>query len=659
MNDLLARANCARLRIAALFLLSTGLPCAADQATPGKVPLQRDFSGIQREVETLRGKKFLRPVPVYKISANVLRRISDHDLDKEYPGEKLHYYEELLAWLDMVPPGTDLKAVEAAFSVNEVAGLYDSDSKEMCIPSSATQTANAAAKPAEKKAERITLANDDIVLAHEFTHALEDQYWPIDDPKDEDTNASTDRGTSHDFVLEGSATREMLEAVPSQWSESPNGYFFLWNLIHSEAGEYVLNCVMKGSWKSPDVVVQGVPETLVRTESMPYSFGYSFCTGVMRDWGLDGLDYFYNHPLVSSTQVMHPKKAWEWREFPTQIDLPEDLAGGWKQISIDSVGEAGMAVLFGCQFKNLYRGEQLALGWNGDHVALFAGPGERRLLLWASAWDSAYDAGVFARACVKERQAAHHAVLTKDSGKRIEWQSPDGRAGLVLRRGNQVMLLETDYRETLKNAGECLRGIRFTEPPEKAARAAINSPWQRFNPFYSWQKDGDYAVNRTLGGLLSREDRNSVGAANTLLLGLVSESRHTASFEKWEFGGTLIARHESDARRGVTKTTWLPLGLLASHCSARLPQSPEKTITRASVLWGLGASKTKDERGEQTMEVLPFGLLWRRTTGTNHTSFYILGTGVSRTEASDGARVKKCSRLFGIPVRTTSSRRSN
>ena len=108
----------------------------------------------------------------------------------------------------------------------------------------------------------------------------------------------------------------------------PNGYFFFWNLIHSEIGESVINYVMKGSWKSPDVSVQGVPETLVRTESMPYSFGYSFCARVMRDWGLDGLDYFYDHPLVSSTQVMHPEKAWEWREFPVQIDLPENLAGG-------------------------------------------------------------------------------------------------------------------------------------------------------------------------------------------------------------------------------------------------------------------------------------------------------------------------------------------
>ena len=81
----------------------------------------------------------------------------------------------------------------------------------------------------------------------------------------------------------------------------------------------------------------------------------------MRQWGLDGLDYIYSHPPVSSTQVIHPEKCWEWRDLPVQISLPETLPGGWKQISPDSVGEAGLAVLFGCQFKSLNRG----LDWRG------------------------------------------------------------------------------------------------------------------------------------------------------------------------------------------------------------------------------------------------------------------------------------------------------
>ena len=409
------------IRIPAIAVLLTGLASAtagSDQLSQDKVRSARNFGDIRREVETLRGKEFVREVPVYKISEKALRAISDHELDKEFPGSKLRSYEELLAWLDMVPPQTDLKAAYADFLADQVAGLYDSDAQEMCIPSFSRGTTNVAKKTAEKKLEEISSEIDNIVLAHEFTHALEDQYWPIDDAKDHEFKVSTDRSTAHDFVTEGSATREMIEVIPAQWGRgAPGTYFLLWNLIHSGLGESVLNYVISEAWKNSDALVEGVPETLARTEVMPYSFGYSFCTAVMRQWGLDGLDYIYDHPPVSSAQVMHPKKCWEWRDLPVQINLPETLPGDWKQVSLDSVGEAGMAILFGCQFKNLNHGLDLARGWDGDHVALFEGAGGHHLLLWASSWDSTNAAGRYLIAWLKERQAAHQAAITRNRQK--------------------------------------------------------------------------------------------------------------------------------------------------------------------------------------------------------------------------------------------------
>jgi hypothetical protein len=350
---------------------------------------------------------------------------------------------------------------------------------------------------------------------------------------------------------------------------------------------------------------------------------------------------------------MHPRKSWEWRDFPVQINLPETLPGDWKQASLDSVGEADMAVLFGCRFKNLNRGLELARGWKGDHVALYEGSGGHRLLLWASAWDSTNAAGRFVGACVKARQTAHQAVITKQSGNRLEWERPDGRAGLIRRDGRRVILLETDSREPLPNADACAREVTFVEPPEDAVRAAANSPLRRFNPLWAWQKDGDYAVTRSLGGLLSRHDRNSVGAADRFVLGMLAESRRTTSFHKWELGGGWVIRHESEARRGITKTTLLPWGVLASHASATLPQSPDKTLARTSVLWGLGGSVTLDGTGRHSVHVLPYGLLLCHTTSPGQSATHILGTGLSRKEAASRAGTTARFRLLGIPIWTT------
>jgi len=647
------------VRIPALVVLSAGLalPDAGSADSPSdKVRSPRDFSHIQKEVETLRGKKFLREVPVYKVSAKELRAISDREIDRQFPGVELAHYEELLAWLDMIPPGTSLKATEGDLLVDTVAGLYDSVTKEMCIPSFGSGNANAARKAAEKKLEEFPLAMGNIVLAHEFTHALEDQYWPIDDPRDDDRTISTDRGTAHGFVTEGLATREMIEAIPAEMERgAPGSYFQFWNLIHSGLGEFALNVGLSSAWKSDDALADGVPETLARGQAIPYSFGYSFCSKIMRDWGLDGLDYIYDHPPVSSEQVMHPKKCWEWRDCPVQIDLPEDLPGDWKQISLDIVGEADIAVLFGCQFSNLNRGLELARGWDGDHVALFEGPGGRRLLLWASAWDSTNAAGRFVSACIKVRQIAHQATITRSNGNRVELERPDGRVGCALREGKHVILIETDDRQSLQNADALAGRVSFTEPPEDAARAAANTPLRRFNPVWSWQKDGDYTVSRSLCGLVSRHDRNSVGAADSFVLGLLGESRRTTSLDKWQVGAGMVLRHESEARRGFTQTTVLPWGLLVSHSSARLPYSPDETITQTSLIWGLGGSVKLDGAGVHSVRVLPFGLLFNKTTGPRQSSLHILASGLSRKESADHSRSTARFRLLGVPIWTSNT----
>src|SRR5207248_1555442 len=162
------------------------------------------------------------------------------------------------------------------------------DTKTMYIPSFTTGTTNRV-KANEKKIEKFSPSLDNIVLAHEFTHALEDQFWPMDDPKDRDEQAFADRATAHSFLFEGSATRAMIEALPAQSMPRAAGpYFLMWNLIHSGLAEFILKYALLDAWKGSDIVVEGVPETLARLEAMPYSYGYLFCTDMMRKWGLDG-----------------------------------------------------------------------------------------------------------------------------------------------------------------------------------------------------------------------------------------------------------------------------------------------------------------------------------------------------------------------------------
>ena len=164
------------IRIPAIAVLLAGLVSATAGADPTASPTRFRALGISgtfaERWKHFAGRSFCTRCRSIPISEKELRAISDRELDKDFPGPKLKAYEELLAWLDMVPPDTDLKAVYADFLVNQVAGLYDSETKEMCIPSFPSGTTNPAKKAAEKQLEEISAEMDDIVFAHEFTHAL-------------------------------------------------------------------------------------------------------------------------------------------------------------------------------------------------------------------------------------------------------------------------------------------------------------------------------------------------------------------------------------------------------------------------------------------------------------------------------------------------------
>ncbi len=678
-----------------LALVAVLVPAPAPAAPPppvaeAKIPSDNEMAQIREEIEILRGKKFVHDVPARTISEKELRDLIDREVAKEYPGRKLAEFQELMVWLDLLPPGTDLKAACANLMVDQVAGLYDSDTKEMRIPTSQAPARKPAAKPPEKKLrqklERFSGLDSSIVFLHEYVHALEDQYWPLDDPEERDTDkqGSSDRGDAHSFLVEGTATRLMVEAFPMEIERAqPGAYIAAWKLIHSGLGEMVLDFAFKQIWKSDQIEVAGVPETLARAEVVPYSFGYSFCRRMLRDWGLDGLDYIYEHRPVSTEQVMHPEKCWEWRDFPVQVGLPETLPGDWKRLAQDTFGEAGMAVLFGCHFKSPDRGLRVAAQWDGDRAALYTDPDGHRLLVWASAWDSPFAAERFARACLEERTRAqgrgssaegrgnpmrppldtrHSALDPRPSpefeprsagpGTAAAWARPDGHAGIIRRSGKRVILIETDNPQALQTVSALAGAVTFTEPPKDAARAAANPALLRFNPLLSRRIDGDYAVTRSLWGLLWRHDHNSVGAADRLLLGTVGKWRRTASLNKWSLGWGLAARHESEARRGVASTTLLPWGVLGSQFSALVPQTPANTvsISRATLLWGLAASRTSDKNGKRTMCFLPGGLLFRSTTAPHKAALHVLGTGVSRTGPSTRVR------LLGIPLWTSRGR---
>src|SRR4051812_23257902 len=117
---------------------------------------------IAERVEALRGlryRKLPRPVAVTPEQA---RREGLEDLDRSYPAARRRADEEVLKLLGLIEPRIDLRSISASVFGEGVAGYYDPRSKRLRIVDGATPG-----------------GLGEIVLAHELTHALEDQRFGL------------------------------------------------------------------------------------------------------------------------------------------------------------------------------------------------------------------------------------------------------------------------------------------------------------------------------------------------------------------------------------------------------------------------------------------------------------------------------------------------
>ena len=97
------------------------------------------------------------------VTADEAREEGLAELDEEYPQKRRAADEEILTLLGLLPEESDVRELAGTIFGEEVAGFYDDHTKEMTLVEGASGgTAG------------------EITLAHELTHALEDQHFDLD-----------------------------------------------------------------------------------------------------------------------------------------------------------------------------------------------------------------------------------------------------------------------------------------------------------------------------------------------------------------------------------------------------------------------------------------------------------------------------------------------
>ena len=257
---------------------------------------------IAHRVEALRGLRFSSLPAPQRVSGDVARREGLGDLDRSYPAARRHADEAILRRLGLIEPGVDLRKVSASlFGEGGVAGYYDPRSNRLRIVEGAATGSRVLRE---------------VTLAHELTHALEDQRFGLS--PQEGTN--DDRALARLALIEGSATLVMER-------------YLLRHFSAEEALAGVLGSAFAGG---PDL-----PPFLQAQLLFPYTGGMAFVQELLgragERWTLVDLAERVRPP-DSTEQVLHPDKYLRVEE-PLPVPLRIGLGAGWRRAASGVWGE--------------------------------------------------------------------------------------------------------------------------------------------------------------------------------------------------------------------------------------------------------------------------------------------------------------------------------
>jgi hypothetical protein len=310
---------------------------------------------IESFVERERGLKYKHRVSVRLAGEGEFQRLLLTDFDKELPA--LQEEQQVLIALGLVPPGTDVVEAERSLLSIGVVGFFDPETKQLVV-----------------RGQEITPYVRE-VLAHELTHALDDQWFDLNRPQLDNPDDESSFGFSG--LAEGNARR--IE----------NAY--LSSLSSAEQDQ--------ASMEEAQLIAQHpelfrLPGVLLTLAQAPYDEGPKFVQALLDSGGQAALDNAFVSPPVTSEQILDSKKFLAG-EGPVAVPAPT------ADSSAANVGVLGELLLREMLFESLTSGSEINRtinGWGGDSYVTWTDPAGKTCLRDTFVGDTPLDTQELVRA---------------------------------------------------------------------------------------------------------------------------------------------------------------------------------------------------------------------------------------------------------------------
>lgn len=378
---------------------------------------------VEQDTQDIRGLTEKAPIDVRFMSTNELEQMLIEDLDKEYSAEEWARDESLLKIMGFLEQNDSYYDIMLGLYTEQIAGFYDPDKKYLALISENTTMS----------------AMDRMNLSHEMTHALQDQYYHLDQPPYEvhdSTNYDADFAAS--CLVEGDATLTMYKYQDSYFTSQ----------------DYTDMTKDAGDIKSDKF--DAAPKYIQDSLLFPYQQGMVFVNSLYKGKTYTAIDDAYSKPPVSSEQVMHPEK-YRAGERPIQVDcldIASSLGEGWELSDTNVMGEFDIQELLMTELRSA-DADKGAAGWGGCQYRMFTNPDTgKSLVAMDIKWDNETEAKEFAgiyEEYVDKRFGQDKGSYALDNGWAV-WDDGKWGATALSLKGNETFVVLSQDKDAVSSA---------------------------------------------------------------------------------------------------------------------------------------------------------------------------------------------------------------
>jgi len=181
----------------------------------------------------------------------------------------------------------------------------------------------------------------------------------------------------------------------------------------------------------------GLPDFLREKLIFPYREGSQFVSWALTNRGWEGVNGLFAAPPLSSTQILHPEKYYNVKEYPRRI-MPLGIMGRFPEGSIvdQTLGEFLIGRLLANQFAR-DQAARIASGWRGDYLSAY-GATPQPTIVWYSSWRDEESAESFLRAFKRLLERRHR--ISFQPNVETQWQAtlPSRYLSLLQRNGSTI-----------------------------------------------------------------------------------------------------------------------------------------------------------------------------------------------------------------------------